>query len=71
MDNETYILGQYNNDSWSFLCGDQWLPEVKLANLMDKETAFDLCEKCTQEGLHVVIFRSKIFEGVDCSTLFE
>ncbi len=65
MQNETYVLGQYENENWLFLCGEEWLPEVKFANLLDKETAFDLCEKYTQEELHVVIFRSKIFEGCE------
>lgn len=61
--NETYVLGQYENENWSFLFEDRWIPEVQFANLMDKDTAFDLCEKYTEEGLHVVVFRSKIFEG--------
>lgn len=63
MENETYVLGQYENENWSFLCNEEWIPEVKAADLMDKDTAFELCEKYTEEGLHVVVFRSKIFEG--------
>jgi|LFRM01.1.fsa_nt_gb hypothetical protein len=65
MDNETYILGLYDSEKWSFFNGEEWVSEVQEAHQLDKSSAFDLCEKFAQQNLHVVVFRSKIFEGCD------
>ena len=65
MENETFILGLYDNETWSFFNGEEWVSDVREANRLDKTAAFDLCEKFAQENLHVVIFRSKIFEESD------
>lgn len=70
MDNETYVLGLYENDVWSFFDGEGWVCEVKEANRMDKTQAFDLCEKFSQEDLPVVIFKSEIFDISDCPSTF-
>ena len=70
MDNETYVLGQFENEAWSFFNGEGWVCEVKNASKLDKISAFDLCEKFSGENLQVCIFKSSIFEIENCPETF-
>lgn len=70
MDNETYILGMYDNEIWSFYDGEGWVCEVKDADRMDRTSAFDLCEKFSLEDLQVCIFKASIFDRENCPETF-
>ena len=70
MDNETYVLGLYENDIWSFFNGEEWVCKVQEANKLDRLCAFELCEKFAKENLQVVVFKSSIFEFKDCPADF-
>lgn len=70
MNNETYVLGMFENNLWSFFNGEGWVCEVKNANRLDKTLAFDLCEKFTMENIPVCIFKSAIFDIDNCPQVF-
>lgn len=70
MDNETYVLGLYNKETWSFYNGENWTFEVKEATKMDRDSAFDLCEQFAGANLQVCIFKSSIFDIKNCPQIF-
>ena len=70
MDNETYVLGRFENNNWSFLDGEEWISEVKGASRLDRMSAFELCEQYSEESFQVCIFKSSIFDIENCPDTF-
>lgn len=70
MNRETYVLGMFNDNIWSFFNGEDWIYEVHKANRLDKDIAFELCEKFALENLQVCIFKSAIFDVENCPLTF-
>ncbi len=70
MNDETYVLGMFENNIWSFFNGEDWVYEVQNANRLDKNLAFDLCEKFALENLQVCIFKSALFDIENCPPIF-